>query len=289
MKSEAQQPDAYGWNKIAPYAIISLISFLLGTLLVFFMVWKAEKLVALGLSGKLYYIVLLPLGLSVAGFLFGVVQSYATFKGNQLDGNLVLGGPIVGFLLVVILGFYLVPDLSTFPVTVFVHGPVGPQDTVLQNSGEVLMDLGGDRQKAAIGEQGRAYFPAIPANFRGQEVFAWVSSGKFESAEANKKYKLDRQGIYLAVRRKAGRLYGLVESEDPKCLAGVRLQVAGLAIPMNPESGRFELSIPGDRLQDELVLDATSPGCTPQHINVVPNSNELRITLHRAQAGSAKE
>jgi hypothetical protein len=69
------------------------------------MVWKAEKLVALGLTGKLYYIVLLPLGLSVAGFLFGVVQSYATFKGKQLDGNLVLGGPIVGFFLVVVLGW----------------------------------------------------------------------------------------------------------------------------------------------------------------------------------------
>ena len=288
-KAEPRQPDTSGWNKIGPFAIISLISFLLGALLVFFMVWKAEKLVALGLTGKLFYIVLLPLGLSVAGFLFGVVQSYATFKGKQLGGNLVLGGPIVGFFLVVILGFVLVPDPSTFPVTVFVHGPSGPQDTVLQNSGEVLMDLGGDRQKAAIGEQGQAYFRAIPANFRGQEVLAWVSSDKFESAEANKKYKLDGQAIYLAVRRKAGRLYGLVESDDPKCLVGVQLRVAGLAIPMNPDSGRFDVSIPGDHLEDELVLDVTGPGCTPQHINVVPNSNEITITLHRAPAGSAKE
>jgi len=289
MKNEARQPDISGWNKIGPYAIISLISFLLGSLLLFFMVWKAEKLEALGLTGKLYYIILLPLGLSVAGFLFGVVQSYATYTGEQLGGKLVLGGPIVGFLLVVILGFVLVPDPSTFPLTVFVHGPGGPQDTVLQNSGEVLMDLGGDRQEAPIGKQGQAYFRALPANFRGQEVLAWVSSDKFESAEANKKYKLDRQAIYLAVRRKAGRIYGLVESEDPKCLAGIQLRVAGLVVVMNPDSGRFELSIPGDRLQDELVLDVTAPGCAPQHINVVPNSNEIRIMLHRVPAGSAKE
>jgi hypothetical protein len=289
MKNEVQPPDASRWQDIAPYAIISLVSFLLGTLLLFFMVWKAEKLVALGLAGRLYYIVLLPLGLSVAGFLFGVVQSYATFRGRHLGGTLVLGGPIVGFLLVVVLGFVLVPNLSTFPVTFFVHGPGGPQDIVLQNSGEVLMDLGGDRRKAAIGEQGQAYFPAIPANFRGQEVPVWVNSDKFESAEANKKHKLEHEGIYLVVRRKAGRLYGLVESEDLKCLSGVRVQVAGLVVPVNPDSGRFDFSVPGDHLQDELVLDATSPGCTPQHLNVVPNSNEITITLHRLPGGSAKE
>jgi len=289
MRNGAQHVDTSAWKRVRLYAVISLVAFLLGTLLLFFMVWKAEKLVALGLTGRLYYVVLLPLGLSVAAFLFGVLQSYATFTGKQLGGNLVLGGPIVGFVLVVILGLVLVPDPSTFPVTVFVHGPGGPHDTVLQNAGEVLMDLGGDRQRTTIGERGVAYFRAIPASFRGQEVLAWVNSEKFESADASKQYKLDRQAIYIAVRKKAGRLSGIVESEDLKCLAGAQLRVAGLVVPLDPDSGRFELSIPGDLLRDELVLDVTGPGCTPQHINVVPDSNEIRITLHRVPAGSAKE
>src|SRR5260370_22307833 len=178
---------------------------------------------------------------------------------------------------------------STFPVTFFVHRTGGPQDSLLQNSGEVFVDLGGDRRKASIGEQGEAYFPAIPASFRGQEILAWVSSDKFESTEANQKYKLDGQAIYLAVRRKAGRLYGLVESEDLKCLTGAQIRVAGLVFPVSPDSGRFEISVPGSRLHDDLVLDVTGPGCTPQHFNVIPNSNEIRITLHRSPTGSAKE
>ena len=193
-----------------------------------------------------------------------------------------LSGPIVACFLVVVLGFVLVPDPSTFPITLFVHGPGGPQDIVLQDSGEVVIDLGGDRRRVIIGDQGQAYFPAIPANFRGQEVLVWVSSDKFESAEANQKYKLDRQAVYLAVRRKAGRLYGLVESEYPPCLAGVRAKVAGLAVPIDPNSGRFDISIPGDHLQDDLVLDIVGAGCTPQHVNVVPNSNEIRIKLRRS-------
>lgn len=204
MKNDTLHPHVSVWDKILPYAIISLISFLLGALLLFLMVAKAEKLVALGLTGRFYYIVLLPLGLSVAGFLFGVLRSLAAFDGAQFGGKLVLSGPIVGFLLVVLLGFVLVPDQSAFPVTFFVYGPNGPQDTVLQNSGEVLIDLGGDRREASIGEQGQAYFPAIPASFRGQYILVWVKSDKFESVEANKKYKLGGQAIYLAVRRKAG-------------------------------------------------------------------------------------
>src|ERR1051326_5892391 len=159
MTHRAQQEKARGWAKIAPYAVASLICFLLGALLLFFMVWKAEKLGALGLSGRMYYVVLLPLGAAVAGFLFGVVQSYATFKGKQFGGTLVLGGPIVGFFLVVVLGFVLVSDPSTFPVTFYVHGPGGLTDTVLRSSGEVFVDLAGDRRHVAIGDQGQAFFP----------------------------------------------------------------------------------------------------------------------------------
>lgn len=285
MTNKSNQKTAGEWTKIAPYAIISLISFLLGSLLLVFMVWKAEKLVALGLAGRLYYSVLLPLGLAVAAFLFGVVQSYATFKGKQFGGNLVLGGPIVGFFLVVILGLVFVPDPSTFPVTFYVHGPGGPQDTVLRNSGEIWVDLAGDRRKVAIGDQGQALFPAIPANFRGQEVLAWVVSEKFEPAETNKKYKLDGQPVYLAVRRKQGRLFGLIQSEEPRCLAGAKAEVAGTPVPVNPDSGRFDVSIPGDRVQDELTLDVSGPGCLTQHLQVVPNSNEIRVTLQRATPG----
>jgi hypothetical protein len=272
------------WAKIAPYAFISLASFAVGALLLFFMVWRAEKLVALGLTGRLYYIVLLPLGLSVAAFLFGVLQSYATYRGHQLGGVLVLGGPIIAFLLVVILGFWLVPDLSTFPVTVYVHGPGGVQAIVLRNSGEVFIDLGGDRRHVQIGDQGQAYFPAIPANFRGQEAPVWVVSDEFESMATGTRLKLDRAGIYLPVRRKAARIYGRVETEDCSCLSGAQVLVAGLSAPVDRISGHFELNIPGDRMHDDLELEAVAPGCVSQSYRVVPNANEITITLRRQPA-----
>jgi hypothetical protein len=271
------------WGKIAPFALTSLASFLLGALLLFFMVWKADKLVALGLTGRVYYIVLLPLGLSVAGFLFGVLQSYAAYHGCQLGGKLVLGGPIIAFLLVLILGFFLVPDLSTFPLTVYVHGPGGPHDIVLRNSGEVFMDLGGDRRHVQIGDQGQAYFPAIPASFRGQDVPIWVDSEKFESIDPGKKLKLDGPSVYLPVRRKAGRISGRVRDENGNGIPGAQVHVAGLSAGVDAASGRFELSIPGDRLQDGLELVAEAPGCASSSYQIVPDSNEISITLSKSR------
>src|SRR5208282_6176285 len=58
------------WTKITQFAFMSLVCFALGAMLLFFMVWQGEKLIVLGLMGRLYYIILLPLGLSVSGFLF---------------------------------------------------------------------------------------------------------------------------------------------------------------------------------------------------------------------------
>jgi hypothetical protein len=76
--------------------------------------------------------VLLPLGLAAAGFLFGVLRSYASYRGKHLGGVLELGGPIIAAAMVVIGGFVLVPSPATFPITVYVHGERGPQDVVLR-------------------------------------------------------------------------------------------------------------------------------------------------------------
>jgi hypothetical protein len=247
------------------------------------MVWKADKLVALGLTGRFYYIVLVPFGLCVAVCLFGVVKSYATYQGRQWGGKLVLSGPIVAFFLVVILGFRLVPDPSTFPLTVYLHGRGGPHDIVLRNSGEAFMDLAGDRQHKQIGDQGQAYFPAIPASFRGQDVRIWVDSEKFESTDPGKKLKLDGPNLYIPVRRKAGRISGRVRDENGNGIPGAQVHVAGLSAGVDAASGHFEFTIPGDRLQDGLELVVEAPGYASRSYQIVPNSNEISITLSKSR------
>jgi hypothetical protein len=270
------------WREITLYAVISVISFLCGVGVLGLMIWKADLLARLGLTGILFYIALLPMGLAAAGFLFGVVRSYARYSGKQLGGMLKLGGPIVAFLLVIILGFVLVKPATTFPLTVYVHGEGGPQDLVLRNSGDVLLDLGLDRRRQPIGAEGQAYFPAIPATFRDQEVPIGVQSEGFEVSDPKKKYRLDGGSIYLMVNKRAGHLSGRVEDDNGNPISGATIHVAGLST-ISDSVGHFEFVIPGDRLKPQLDLQASADGYGLKHYQVVPDANDLFVQLNHTQ------
>src|SRR2546430_3308205 len=119
---QGNAPQQAKIGEIIPYALIALASFLCGIGVLGLMLWKAEALTKLGLIGNLYYIVLFPLGLCAAVFLFGVVRSFVRYKGAQYGGTLELGGPNLAFVLVVGGGFFFVPKTpSPFPFSVYVH------------------------------------------------------------------------------------------------------------------------------------------------------------------------
>ena len=272
-----------GSRRVIPYALIALASFLCGIGVLGLMLWKAEALTKLGLIGNLYYIVLLPLGLCAAVFLFGVVRSFARYKGEQYGGTLELGGPIVAFVLVVGGGFVLVPKPpSTFPLTVYVHGEAGRNDLVLRNSGRVFVDLDGDRQSRSIGENGEAYFPAIPDRFRGQEVPIWVDAKGFESTVANQKERVDGASLYLPVRRKSGHVSGRVQDQDGNPIANAELSRSGCVTVIRTRPAILSSIIPGEKLAQEMDLQAVAHGYKTQRYKVVPDANELTITLPTA-------
>lgn len=275
-REDTRREDRQG--NIAPYALIALASFLGGVGLLGLMIWKADLLVALGLTGNLYYLVLLPMGAAAAAFLFGVLQSFARYRDKPLGGMLEWGGPVAGFALVVLGGFVLVPSVATFPLTVYIHGEGGPHDLVLRNSGRVVLDLGPDRRSEGVGEQGQAYFPSIPASFRGQNILIGLESDAFELSAPKQKYRLEGNSIYVPVQRKADHLSGRVQDENGKPMPGATIRVAGLSTTTD-SAGHFEFIIPGGRLHPELDLDASADGYLPKHYEVVPNANELVVQL----------
>ena len=122
-KAVRDQSGVDVWKKIAPYGWLSLCLLVFGLALFAVYIWKAEKLVALGLAGSVYYLVLVLFAVSVAVILFGALRTYADYSGRYFGGVLKMSGPIVGVLVLVVLGFVLPPPSSNFPLTVYVHGP----------------------------------------------------------------------------------------------------------------------------------------------------------------------
>ena len=267
------------WNEIVPYAALSLGSFLCGLVMVLLLLWKADILTKLGLVGYFYYLILVPLGLSAAGFLFGALRSYGRYIGQHLGGTVELGGPVVGALLVIVLGFQLPPPATNFALTIYVHGEAGPHEMVIKGSGYVLVDIGSERRREPIGDKGQAFFPEIPASFRGQQVNILLESDAYELVHPSQRPRLDGTSLYLAVRKKAGRITGRVQDEGGRPLRGVKITAAGLTTITN-SVGTFEIIISGDSMQKEVSLQALSEGYVPWHDNsVVTNANDLIITL----------
>jgi hypothetical protein len=246
------------------------------------MLRHAETLARLGLAGNLYYLVLLPLGLAVAVLLFGVLKSYAAYAGHEVGGDLELRGPIVGFLSVVILGFVFVPSPLPFAVTIFVHGERGPQETILRNRGTVFLDLGGNRQPGAIGEKGEAYFPGIPATFRGQLVRATIDADGYELANDTGWIRLSGDGVYLPIRAQGMRAFGYVKDEGGRPLPSARVSFAEYHTDTD-ESGFFQLDLSSDSLQSGAKLVVSARGFSSREATVVRGGGEFQILLRKSE------
>ena len=281
MKAKATPRGSNPWQRVAPFAVLSLISFLCGMGVLAVMLWKADRLIALGLVGNLYYLVLIPLGLSAATFLFGVLRSYAVYTGKVLGGTLELGGPIVAAALVVIGGFYLPkPAPEAFTITVLVHGEAGPHDLVLRNVGIVWMTLGPDRRQERIGDKGQADFKNIPASFRGQEVPVSVEAGGFEMASPSQKYLLGGPSIDVVVRRKAAHLTGRVQDTEGRPITNATVRIGDVQTRVDT-NGHFSLILPVLQESGEVSADVLAPGFKPWHGRFTPNAGEATVQLHQ--------
>jgi hypothetical protein len=242
---------------------------------------NADRLTGLGLTEHVYYLVLVLMGVTAGVFLFGVFPSSATWEGTVLGGTLKLSGAIVGAALVVVGAYFFVPKTFTFALTVYVHGMGGPQDVVLRNSGRVVLELGPEPRGEPIGNDGQAYFPAIPINFRGQEVPAWVESDAYESVDPHAKHRLDSARIDLVVQTKVlhYKLGGTVSDPTGNPLVGVRVILPEFHVEVQTNNqGRFDFEVSADA-QRTVELVAQKQGYKTMHLSPTLGDPSVNFSL----------
>ena len=265
--------------------VIAAITGVTGLGLLVLMLGNAQMLVGRGLTGHVWYVLLLLLGLAGAVTIFSLFKSYACYMGKTLGGALELGGPTVVMLLVVILGFYLVPaPAQQFDVTVFLHGEVGPQAVVLRNRGKLSLDLGSDRRIESVGDKGEVRIPGIPANMRGRDVALGLVDDEYELADPTPSIRLNRDVFYAAVRPKRLPLAGYVSDDRGRPLAGACASIAGKTATTGPD-GRFEIMLPADLPEGDRTIIITAPGYETWRGQAVPGGNALQLRLSAAARG----
>lgn len=264
-------------SRAFPPLLVAAVAALAGFFLLGVMLWNADMLVRLGLTGYVWYVLLVPLGLAAAITTFSLFKSYARYKGKALNGTVEIGGPAVIMLLVLFLGFTFVPaPKQGFDLTVFVHGEAGLNVMPLRNHGRVFLDLGGYRHSESIGEKGEARFP-ISADLRDREVPIALESDVYEF-DPKATIKLSQEAVYVAARAKRLHFTGEISDENGQPLPQARVSIAGV-VKHTDADGRFDIVLPTDLPEGNRGVTITANGFEPWRGQAIPGGNPLQVRL----------
>jgi hypothetical protein len=257
------------------WVYISGIVFILSLVLSVIMILYSGKLTNFGITRSVYYIILIPLGLCAAGFLFGALHSYAKYTGKNSFGQLELTGPVVIFCLVVAGGFYLAEPDSDFLLTVRVSTP----DNQIVKSGSIILDLGSQRLKKEVGENGETLFAEVPSKYSGSKIGITPQIEGYTSVKTIKEIPSDKiVTIDLVPQDFATVIRGTVTDVSGNAISGVKINFeSGMVVTQSDEMGNFTASLPV-KPGTTLLVTATLNGKTGYREYIaVPSSGSVLI------------
>ncbi|MCX6580056.1 MAG: carboxypeptidase-like regulatory domain-containing protein [Candidatus Aminicenantes bacterium] len=230
--------------------------------LLFLYIFKADDLIRHGIEKQVFYILLIPLGLSAAAFLFGAMKGFAAFTGKVFSGKLEITGPGVVFFLVIILGFNLIPENRPFDFTIYLKD--GEGKTVLKkDQAYVRLLLDNNPVTGQTDENGAVDFKGIPPKFMGSTVPVELEAKRWTFVNEKMSTTCVLQGNHaiLVVQKDASisKLSGLVTDEEGRFIAGAKVVVKGIEANTDAK-GWFLLKIPLEKQEEKQLVTIQKPG-----------------------------
>lgn len=212
--------------------------------LLLFLVFGADRILAAGLDHRVFYVLLIPLGLSAAAFAFGAMNSSGTFT-SQGQRQIGLSGPAMFAALVVAGGFYLVPEggLQVLAVRVDRAAEAGGGPVP---GARVTVDWGVQRLTQSTDENGQASFLGLPPG--AAEVYVAAEAEGYapepstlRSVSASRVIRVE-----LEPRSYSTRLSGTVFDQGTGApVQGIALNFgSGAAADTTDGSGNFSVELP---------------------------------------------
>ncbi len=257
---------------------ISGTVFLISTILVVLLIIFSNKLSAYGITSSFYYVILIPLGLCAAAFLFGALNSLAEYTGDAIYGKLKLSGPVVIFCLVVIGGFYFAKPETTFSLTVRTQ----TSNNKIIDKGFIIAYLGSQGIKREIGENGEVFFADIPSQFLGKEIKFNTNVEGYQMKNSNPISIPDNKIIYLQLekRKDSTVVRGTVIDSNGNTMSNILIDFdSGLASATTDATGKFIVTIPRP-IGSSILLMASKNGKIGYNDYVtIPENNSLIINF----------
>ena len=252
----------------------SLFFLVLAVLMILF----APNITGAGITKSIYYIVLIPVGLASAAFLFGALRSSAKYSGKTSYGSIELTGPVVIFCLVVIGGYYFATPDSEFMITIRTN-LVNEPDKIL-NHGSLILDIGEQRLDKQLNENGEVTFAGVPSRYLGKSVNIIPQIKGYKIKGSNLISIPDDRIIYLELeeRKDSTVLRGRVINETGNPVDSVIIDIeSGLASSVTDEKGLFTVIVPASK-GETVLLTALKNGMTGyREFITVPGKGSIEV------------
>ena len=143
---------------VSGYIGIAIIGFIISIFSIYYYLNFIQGKVGDQADQRVFYLILILFGIAASAVVFGIMNSYATLKGEKFNTRIKLAGPVVGVVLTVFGGFYLPhkPDEQVVTVRVFDK----KKNPVTQ--GDVKIYLKEYIRSQSIDKLGQALFTGIP-------------------------------------------------------------------------------------------------------------------------------
>jgi hypothetical protein len=287
MNDHAQGPRGDGASATGPppqplpprtYLLVSGVGLGVSIGLLLLLIFGAERILAAGLDHRVFYVLLVPLGLSAGAFAFGAMNSSGVFT-QQGKREVGLTGPAMFAALVVIGGFFLVPEggLTTLAVRVDRTGDAGGGPVP---GTRVTVDWGIQRITQVTDGAGQAAFVGLPPRASGLEVAIEADGYASErrilpSVPADGVIRLE-----LVTQTRSVRLTGTVfDRATGAPLDGVTLNFgSGLATQTTDAAGNFAVDLPFPSGARVMVV-GTRDGARGLNTEVVV-TDQVSLQLH---------
>lgn len=275
MSKQQDQISKMTWVYIS--GAVSLFFLLLAVLMIIF----APKIIGAGITKSIYYILLIPVGLASAAFLFGALRSSAKYSGKSSFGKLELTGPVVIFCLVVIGGFYFAPPESEFLLTI--RASIVNEPEKILNYGSLILDIGEQRIDKQLNENGEVSIAGVPSSYIGKTVNIIPQIKGYKIKGSSLISIPDNRIIYLELeeRNDSTLLRGRVINDIGNPIDSVVIDIeSGLASAMTDEGGLFSLIVPASK-GETVLLTALKHGITGyREYVVVPEKGSIEVRFN---------
>ena len=249
------------------WIFVTISAFVVFLLLILLLIVYGKNL---NLSLPVYFFLLLVLALAATGLLAGALRSKAEYDGKAYGGNLKLGGPVVVFVIIILLGYKFRPIEDNGPrvLTINVYSST---NKIPVTQGKLLIKAGAFSQREDINSKGEAVFGGVGPSVSGKVLNIIAEVEGYYNPSIDSIFEVSSKGntcinLLLNPLKDMILLRGNVVDKNNNPLINATVDIGhGLATVNTDSVGNFivELSLKEGSEQDITVL---------QHGKVLYNS-----------------